>query len=476
MVAFAPRIEQPMASPRKERLLLIGLDCAEPSLVFDAWRDDLPNLRRLAERGAWGRMRTCDPPMAVPAWACMMSGRDPGELGIYGFCNRARHSYDAPAISTGLAVTEKRLWQILSAEGLRCAVVNVPGTYPPSPLNGVLVSCFLAPSNESQYTYPAELRDEIEGMAGGYVIDVRDFRTEDKGRLLRDIRAMTAKRFEVARRLLARERWDLFALVETGIDRVHHGFWRFFDREHRLYRPGNRFESAVHDHYVEVDAEIGRTLDAAGDVSVMVVSGHGARRLEGGVRINEWLRREGYLRLLEEPAGPVELEARMVDWSATRAWGDGGLCGRLYLNVEGREPAGCVRPAEYDALRDEIAAGLAGMEDDLDRPMGTAVHRPEDLYRTVRNVAPDLIVHFGGLAWRSVGTVGGGEVLTFEDDTGPAGANGAMDAVLIHAGSEVPPEARGREVKDATIYDVLPTLLGKFGIPGPAGLRGKPIF
>src|SRR6185295_2460058 len=95
---------------RNERVLLIGLDCAEPSLVFDAWRSDLPNLERLMRNGLWGRLESCHPPITVPAWSCMMSGRDPGELGIYGFRNRRDFSYDGLMTADSRAVKVDRLW------------------------------------------------------------------------------------------------------------------------------------------------------------------------------------------------------------------------------------------------------------------------------------------------------------------------------------------------------------------------------
>jgi predicted AlkP superfamily phosphohydrolase/phosphomutase len=72
----------------QRRVLVIGLDCAAPELVFTQWRDELPTLRRLMERGMWGRLKSCTPPITVPAWMSMMTSKDPGTLGIYGFRNR----------------------------------------------------------------------------------------------------------------------------------------------------------------------------------------------------------------------------------------------------------------------------------------------------------------------------------------------------------------------------------------------------
>jgi predicted AlkP superfamily phosphohydrolase/phosphomutase len=458
---------------RNERVLLIGLDCAEPSLVFEAFRSDLPNLQRLARNGLWGRLESCHPPDAVPGWSCLMSGRDPGELGIYGMRNRVRRTYDPPALATSLDVAEKRIWQILAAEGRRCAVVGVPGTDPPSPVNGLMVSSFLASSNGAPHTHPAELAGEIDRIAGGALVDAGEPRTEDKRRLASDLRTATGKRFRVARHLLARESWDFFALVEMGIDRIHHAFWRFYDREHRRYEPGSPYHSAIHDHYVALDAEIGRLVDAAGDMSVLVVSSHGAQAMEGGVRINQWLLEEGYLHLRDEPDGAEDLDLSSVDWPRTQAWADGGPHGRVFINLAGREPRGGVPPSRLDSLRDEIAGKLEALEDHCGRPMGNRVLRPEAIYRSVRNIAPDLLVEFGDLAWRAVDTVGGEGVLAFEDHAGLADSNHARQGILIYHGPDVPAAARGREMAGLSIYDVAPTLLEKFRIPAGAGLRGR---
>ena len=63
-------------------------------------RAELPVLSGLMERGAWGKLESCDPPITVPAWSCMMSSKDPGTLGFYGFRNRKDHSYDGLTFAT----------------------------------------------------------------------------------------------------------------------------------------------------------------------------------------------------------------------------------------------------------------------------------------------------------------------------------------------------------------------------------------
>ena len=281
---------------------------------------------------------------------------------------------------------------------------------------------------------------------------------------------MTRRRFRAFRQLYAADDYDFAMVVEMGTDRIVHGFWRYFDPSHRLHEPGNPYENAVLDYYRLVDEEVGRTLEQLpGDVSVMVVSDHGAQAMEGAVCVNEWLLQKGYLALKEAPAARSKLRMEAIDWPRTRVWGEGGYYGRIFLNVEGREPEGVIPAGEYEAFRTRLAREIEAIPDEEGNPIGTRVFRPEDIYRTVRGVAPDLIVYFGNLRWRSAGTVGNGTVHIRENDTGPDDANHAQEGVFIWdrlAGAHPTPLA---------IYDVAPTVLNHFGIDVPEEMIGQVI-
>jgi len=244
------------------KLLVVGLDSAAPALVFERWRNELPTIADLIARGAHARLVSTNPPITVPAWTAMVSSHDPGELGFYGFRNRKDHSYDGYAFANSALVKVPRLWDWLGSAGLRCLVLGVPQTYPPSPLNGEMVSCFLTPSSASAYTYPPGLKAEVERVTDGYVLDVEDFRTTDKSGLLRRVYEKTAKHLGLAKHLLRTRAWDFCMLVEMGVDRIHHGFWSYMDRAHHRYEPGNPFESAILDYYRYVDRELAELLAA----------------------------------------------------------------------------------------------------------------------------------------------------------------------------------------------------------------------
>jgi predicted AlkP superfamily phosphohydrolase/phosphomutase len=453
------------------RAMVIGLDCAPPEFLFERWRDELPNIGSLLSRGRYGVLRSCDPPITVPAWACMTSSRSPGALGIYGFRNRRDHTYEGLSIADSRSVRAPRVWDLLSARGKSVIVIGVPPTYPVTPVNGVMISCFLTPDTEqAQYTHPPELKEEIEGLVGRYMVDVDNFRTSEKARLLADIEEMTERRFRVAEHLLETRPWDLFFMVEMGTDRMHHAFWRYSDPEHRLHEPGNPFEGAMLDYYRALDEKVGRLVRFADDdTAVLIVSDHGAKRIDGGICINEWLRAEGYLTLKEEPAEPAPLRPELVDWERTRAWGEGGYYCRLNLNVAGREPSGIVQPDEFGPLREELKQKLEALGDDQGKPIGTIAYLPEDLYGERNGIPPDLLVYFGDLAWRSIGQVGTGSVHVFENDTGPDDANHAPDGVYVLAGDGVEP-GQGEQ---RAIFDIAPTLLELLGEPVPAEMEGK---
>jgi predicted AlkP superfamily phosphohydrolase/phosphomutase len=335
------------------------------------------------------------------------------------------------------------------------------------------VGCFLTPSIESDYTWPPELKTEIADEVGRYVLDVDSFRSEDKAGTLAGVHEMTATRFRLARHLLATRPWDFFMLVEIGADRLQHAFWAYAHPHHRNYRPDPVLGPALGDYYAAVDAEVGRLLDALGpDVDVFVISDHGAQDMIGGFCINDWLRAEGYLVLEEEPTGPTPMAKAKVDWAKTTAWADGGYYGRIFLNVKGREPLGLIPPDRYDDVRSEIIAKLEAVNDPEGRPMGNAIHRPEDLYSVVRGIAPDLIAYFGGLRWRPVATLGLGRY-TLENDTGPDDANHSMEGTIIAAGPRVP--LRGAQ-PDMNLMQVGPTILGLYGLEPDPEVEVAPLW
>jgi predicted AlkP superfamily phosphohydrolase/phosphomutase len=282
---------------------------------------------------------------------------------------------------------------------------------------------------------------------------------------------MTERRFQVGRRLIKNKPWDFFMLCDIAPDRLHHVFWQYYDSRHPLYEAGNKYETIFQDYYRFLDKELAGFLELVPDDAVTIVmSDHGARPMMGGLCFNDWLIQEGYLTLTEPVvSGPIPIKDATIDWSRTIAWGDGGYYGRLFINVKGREPQGIVEPANYEATRNELIAKLEAQPGPDGRPLGTKVLKPQDVYPEVRGVAPDLIVYFGDLEWRSVGSVGNPSLYTYENDTGPDGANHDRDGILIMKGAPGQPTG---EVKGLQLIDVGPTILSLYGIESTEAFPG----
>jgi len=454
------------------KVLIIGLDCVTPQLLFDRWLDELPNVKKLIGSGSHGLLESCIPAITCPAWMSMVTSKSPGKLGVYGFRNRKNYSYDEMFFANSFAIREDKVWDILGKAGKEVVIVGVPQTYPPKPVNGCLISGFLTPDTSSPFTYPESLKEEVLSVVDDYILDVRDYRTDDKDYLITQIQKMTETHFKVIKHLLANKPWDFFMFVEIGPDRVHHGLWKYFDPEHMKYEDNSGYHKAVLDYYKYLDHEIGQILDIVGDeVAVIIVSDHGAKRMDGGICINDWLTREGYLKLKSVPDGIKPFSNDLVDWENTTAWGSGGYYGRLFLNVKGREPRGMIEPSSYEKVRTEIIEKLENLPDHTGKDIGTRVFRPEDIYPVANGVSPDLIIYFGDLFWRSIGTVGNPDIYTFENDTGPDDANHAQHGILImhNTGDETGP----RTISGAHIMDIAPTTLEIMGVDVPSDMKGK---
>jgi len=456
------------------RIMVLGLDCASPDLIFSEFKDDLPTLSQLMSTGTWGVLNSSIPCITIPAWSSMMTGRDPGELGFYGFRNRVAYDYESLAVVNSTAVKFPRVWDILSDADKSNYVAAVPQTFPPSPLKGHLISGFLSPNTGSHFTYPAVHKQEVLKITPGYAFDVKDFRTDDKTRLEQHLIDLTNIQFKTLEHAVQHKAWDFFMHVNIGVDRVHHGFWRYHDPQHRFYEPDSPFKDTIRNYYKLVDSQISRLVTLAGDdTTILIVSDHGVKRMDGGICINEWLWRNGWLTFKIPPkTGEINrFDPQNVDWENTKAWGMGGYYGRIFLNVADREPAGTIPQDAYEATRDTLSEALKAITVPDHPQLSTTVMKPEDIYAQVNNIAPDLMVYFGDLHWRSVGSLGHGQHYTYENDTGPDDANHAAEGMFIL--NEPHASGMGQVNAPYQLMDIAPTLLNRMKITIPSGMRGQ---
>jgi predicted AlkP superfamily phosphohydrolase/phosphomutase len=450
--------------------MLIGLDCVPPVLAFDRLAHVMPTLTALRARGAWGALRSTTPPITVPAWTAMVSGRDPGELGLYGFRMRPAGSYELRMVQSQ-DVRRERVWDVLARAGKHSSVLFVPPSAPPFPVQGELVSCFLARDAQRGFTFPERLAGELRARFGAYVSDVQ-VREDDRAQLFEELCEMTRQHFAIARHVWETRQPDFMMMVEIGPDRLHHAFFTELDSNHPRHDPNSPLCDVGERYYALLDREIAALLALADDdTSVIVASDHGARAMRGCFMINQWLVEQGFLRLLGELPTRGPLRSHHVDWAHTQAWAEGGYYARVFINVQGREPQGCVKPSDFETLCTRVREGLRNVRGPDGQAWENRVERPRDLYREVRGDAPDLIAMFDSLSVRALSDVGGETALYAErDPRGGDAANHDMDGIIVLAGPGV--HARG-ELSGCTIQDVGVTALAMMGVSAPADWLGS---
>lgn len=457
-------------TPAKRRILILGLDGVPPEFLYDRLRPVMPNVQKLLRASLRAPLRTSDPPVSVPAWPVMFTGVDPGTLGVYGFRHRRPGTYNTMYVPTSRDLPVPTMWEVLSARGYRVGVVGLPLGYPAPTVNGVYVSDFLTPAGSTDYIYPPELRQELEKKFGPYTFDVV-FRSSERDHLFEELLKMTRQRFDVAEWLYQLEKWDVFMIHEIATDRLHHAYWKYFDRSHPKYVPGNRFENVDVEYYTVLDESIGKLLRHVDENTyVLIVSDHGSMAMNGCFCVNDWLEQKGYLALKRPAPGPgTSLQKMEIDWHRTTAWGEGGYYARIFFNVRGREPQGVVPIGQLPDLRQQLAHDLAAVKTPTGEPMGPRILDPREIYQSVRGDAPDLIVYLGELKWRSAGTMGHPSLFIEENDSGPDDAVHSFDGVFMLHDPQHPVE---RTVPLLHIRDVMPTLLDLLGEHPPAHVQG----
>ncbi len=403
------------------KTIVIGLDCAPPRILYDELINELNYLGQLVSEGERYILHSSHPPITIPAWAVMATGKTPGELGLYGFRHRKPGTYDQIYIANSKLLREEPIWTSLGKHGYKSIIVGVPPTYPPKPLRGYLISDFITPDPSKQYTWPPQLKKEIESLVGPYIFDIV-YRSEEKDRIAKELWKMTEQHFKVLKYLVVNKKWDFLWFVEIGVDRLHHAFWKYWDPRHPKYIPGNEYEDVIPRYYKFLDEKIGELLNSIKekDLLVIIVSDHGAKAMKGAFAINQWLEEKGFLKLKKKPEKPgTDLLPSLIDWEHTIAWAWGGYYSRIFINIKGREPKGTVPKEKVDDVITELKEELSKLKGPNGETWDNRVYTPKELYPIVRGDPPDMIVYLDDLSWRAAGTIGWESSYLEENDKGP---------------------------------------------------------
>ncbi len=244
-----------------------------------------------------------------------------------------------------------------------------------------------------------------------------------------------------------------------------------------LYDVTPEMKRAIHDHYSNLDAIVGKAMRYADNQTLFIVlSDHGMNSFQRGLNLNTWLYENGMLALQKgvKPGEEVGDFFRCVDWGQTKAFALG--LGGIYLNAKGREQRGIITQEEAEGLKLSIAEGLAGIVDpERGRVAVKSVMTREQLYRgPYAEQAPDLLVNFAEGYRASWGTpLGGVPEGLFVDNDKKWGGDHCIDPALVPG---VLFMNRPFEVEQASLVDLAPTILGALRVPKGAAMEGKSLL
>ena len=498
-------------------VLVIGLDGATFDLIhpFIA-QGDLPNLHALMQRGASSELSSTIPPVTASAWTSFMTGKNPGKHGLFDFMQRRTNSYDLTPVSS-YDRDGKAVWELASEAGKRCIVMGVPVTYPPTPLNGLLVTGMLTPRGATDYTYPAELKTEIAEAIGEYVVYSDEVYSKGRGEIFLDaLHYSVRQRARTAAYLLHKYEWDLGIVVFPETDTVCHGLWWAFDPSHHQHRQedATRFQNGIRDIYRDLDAYIGELVASLPpETTVLVMSDHGHGPLRNFLYVNNFLKQRGYLRIKSAPASQIKnaafaagmtprtayglllsvglgklrrtmdkrrsgrgmlkrffLSLNDVDWSNTTAYSIGYI-GEIHINLRGREPHGIVAPGpEYERVRNDLIRDLHTLTLPDGSPLIEHTWKKEDIYRGAHLAdAPDILFFPKNLETIAFGDFEFGSNKVLEPAYGVSSAH-RMNGVFIAEGPTIPAHAQPQA---PNLTDLAPTILHLLGLPVPPDMDGR---
>lgn len=483
------------------RVLLFGVD-GLTFRILDPYieRGLLPHFQRLRDQGVQGTLESIIPPLTPPAWVSMFTGLRSAQHGVYDFWDyeQTPHGSHPPVVTHRKG--GKAVWNVLSEWGKRVVIVNVPLTYPPEPVNGIMLSGYMAPDMQSNVTYPASFKEELLREVPGYQIDL-DPAVQNlmQGDILAETLTMTRARIAMLK-LSLRKPWDFFFIAFSGADRIQHHRWD----EIVSFHP-----QAVQ-YYQMLDEALGMALDAlqAEDI-LMVTSDHGFQGVQRKFNIQDYLLKEGWLKAKDETyrrtqrveslksvlrrlklqkaihafgkmyrrlnrqqahdqqgdnsqAGAHAAKLPNIDWEHSRAWvpsTSGWLGG--YADIVFSD---AVTEAEIQALQEAI---LKLRDPETGQALAKATYR-EDALGTGPFVSKER--HLIVIANETINIHAKlGRAALWETTSWSMGTH-HPDGVLFLYGATV---KKSITISPVQIYDVMPTILSYMDVPIPEGLAGK---
>lgn len=499
------------------RVWVIGLDGATFDLIKPwAQAGYLPTFSKLMKEGTWGEVTSTIPPITGPAWSSFMTGTNPGKHGVFDWTFRKPKTYDFPPVTFD-NIRQPTLWQIISHAGKRVFVFNVPMTYPPESVNGLLVSGMPA---TRLVTHPKELANKIRSLVPDYIVyPDPGLAYSDQGikSFIEQVNREIVGRTDLWKEILGWETWDFAMILYNATDVIQHAMWKFMSPEHPQYDPKKAitYGNAIRDIYQKLDQVLGEIIEQMDSSTVLwVMSDHGFGPFHKFIHVNTWLMHEGLLvlkpnaltrvkrmlfdlgfspmpvynllmniglgKLKREVVRGKSQKLRLfflsfddVDWTKTKAYSLGNI-GQIRINLQGREPQGCVSPGdEYQEVLNDIIHRLSNLRDPKTGELVIdEIYHGSEVYRgDAERDAPDILFLPKRLEYFGFGEYEFGDHRVIVPvDRGISGTH-RMNGIGMAWGAPIRPGI----LQNARLEDLAPSILHLMGLPIPAHMDGRPL-
>lgn len=456
------------------KVFVFGIDGAVPQKIFEEWVEELPNIKKLINKGCYAKLKSCIPPLSITAWTSMTTGKNPADHGIFEYLYKEKTSNKIRMVSAN-HVKSKRIWEIVAENNKKAIACFIPLTYPVKSYKGVLVSGPPTPSEETvEITHPKDLKNELNSLLQKpLLLDIKTFRDLSKRDIIDEMYKITKMHLDSMKYLIKNKEWDFFFGTIKSSDRMNHSFWKYCDKLHREYEPLSEFKDTLKEYYKFLDKELGEIIEILDENTIIiVVSDHGITRMHTRINLSDWLIREGYLVLKEEVNNPTRLEMDKIDWEKTKVFAFGAYDGEIYINLKGREANGIVDEKEYEILMKELESKLKDIKGDHGEILKTKVFKKKDYFQgEYKNLAPDMIVYFDDLKYGSNTTkIGNSNLFSNQTALGSDSAAHSQQGIFIMNKSK-----QKGNIGEVNIIDIFPTILRLLDIKIPENINGKSI-
>jgi len=448
----------------------------------------MPFLKKFIENGVRAKLLSTPNPLTPPAWVSLMTGRTPGNHGLYDFIRAEEQGDDVYfTLYDARDVRSETIWEIASRQGMKITALNFPFTAPPPKVNGFMVPGFIPWKHLRRNLTPESLYDRLKNIPDfdpkelAWDFDrekqsLEELSDQERENWIRYHLPREGQWFRIATHLQSEEQPELMAVMFDGVDKLQHQAWRFIDPSLFSDEPDEyelRMRKLCYDYFRMLDGYIEKLVTMAGDnVQVFMASDHGFTSTTEVVRINTYLHENGYLEWKESTGSDAEQrrDASMfanLDWTRTTAYCRTPSSNGINIRVAKNEGETGIKPEDYEGFRDQLIRDLEAFVDpESGERIIAEVHKREDVFPgEAMEDAPDLLMVLRDRGFVSIKNI----QPALEPRSEPAGTH-HPDGIFLAGGKGI---KQGVELDRRNIVDLASMMIYSLGLEIPADFEGE---